>query len=103
MLASSVRAPPQTPCPRRPARRTVERMGDTGGVLECVGRGDGSGCPYGAVLTIDAGIPEYRCDDCRHYWELDFTQPGRRPVVDDGLTRPVGDPDEAAHRGGTAA
>jgi hypothetical protein len=45
---------------------------------ECVGRGDGSGCPYGAVFTIDAGIPEYRCDSCRHYWELDETEPARR-------------------------
>ncbi|EFL29609.1 conserved hypothetical protein [Streptomyces viridochromogenes DSM 40736] len=76
-------------------------MGHIGG-LECVGRGDGCGCPQGAVLTIDAGIAVYRCDDCRHYWGLDETEPGRRPVVDDGLTRPAGDPDEAAHRG-TAA
>jgi hypothetical protein len=76
-------------------------MGDTW-EQECVGRGDGSDCPYGAVLTIDAGIPEYRCDDCRHHWGLDDLEPGRRPVEDDGLTRPLGDPDEAGHRG-TAA
>ncbi|PTH84391.1 hypothetical protein C9J60_31765 [Streptomyces sp. A244] len=75
-------------------------MGDTG-EAECVGRGDGR-CPQGAVLTIDAGIGEYRCDDCRHYWGLDETEPGRRPEADDGPTRPWGDPDEAGHRG-TAA
>lgn len=75
-------------------------MGDTRGELECVGRGDGP-CPYGAVLTIDAGIVEYRCDDCRHYWELDETEPGRRVVDDDGLTRPMGDPREAGQ--GSAA
>ncbi|MFF7190531.1 hypothetical protein ACFZAR_36170 [Streptomyces sp. NPDC008222] len=76
-------------------------MGDTK-EQECVGRGDGSGCPHGAVLTIDAGIPEYRCDSCRHFWELDETEPGRRLAVDDGVTRPLGYPDEAGHRG-TAA
>jgi hypothetical protein len=68
---------------------------------ECVGRGDGSGCPYGAVLTIDAGIAVYRCDDCRHYWELDETEPGRRADEDDGRTRPLGDPREVGP--GTAA
>jgi hypothetical protein len=77
-------------------------MGDTGGVLECVGRGDGSGCPNGEVLTVDAGLAVYRCDDCRHHWGLDATEPGRRMVVDDGLTRPMGDPDEAGHRGSAA-
>lgn len=77
-------------------------MGDTGGVLECVGRGDGSDCPYGAVLTVDAMVPEYRCDDCREDWRLDDTEPGRRPVADGGLTQPMGDPDEAAHRGSAA-
>jgi hypothetical protein len=75
-------------------------MGDTRD-LECVGRGDGRACPHGAVL-VDVEVPVYRCDDCRHYYELDETEPGRRPVVDDGLTRPLGDPDEAGHRG-TAA
>jgi hypothetical protein len=53
------------------------------------------------VLTIDAGIVEYRCDDCRHYWELDETEPGRRAAADDGPTLPVGDPREAGP--GTAA
>ncbi|MFF6952842.1 hypothetical protein ACFZAD_29820 [Streptomyces iakyrus] len=54
------------------------------------------------MLTIEAGIGDYRCNDCRHYWGLDETEPDRRPEADDGLTRPLGDPDEAAHRG-TAA
>lgn len=68
---------------------------------ECAGRGDGSDCPYGAVLTLDAGIPEYRCDDCRHFWDLDATQPERRAAEDEGETRPLGDPGEAGP--GTAA
>jgi hypothetical protein len=79
-------------------RRTVERMGDTR-ELECVGRGDGSACPYGVVLTtepetIHSETPVYRCDDCRHYWELDETEPGRRAGADDSLSRPMGDPRE---------
>ncbi|MER6847511.1 hypothetical protein AB0A81_34580 [Streptomyces flaveolus] len=65
-----------------------------------MGRGDGSGCPYGAVLTVDTDV-EYRCDDCRHHWELDETEPDRRVREDDALTRPLGDPGEAGH--GTAA
>ncbi|MER6346549.1 hypothetical protein ACWC10_16625 [Streptomyces sp. NPDC001595] len=70
-------------------------MGDAGELeLDCVGRGDGSGCPHHAVLLIDVGIAEYRCDDCRHYWELDETEPGRRPDPEDSLTRPLGDPGE---------
>lgn len=69
-------------------------MADTW-VQECVGRGDGAGCPHGAVLTIDAGIPQYRCDDCRHFWELDETEPDRRAEADDGLTQPIGDPRDA--------
>ncbi|MFE6412582.1 hypothetical protein ACFVOR_37245 [Streptomyces sp. NPDC057837] len=70
-------------------------MGDTR-ELECAGPGDGR-CPTGEVLTIDAGLTEYRCDDCRHYYDLDATEPGRRPQPDDGLTRPLGDPGEAGH------
>lgn len=91
---------PRVPSPpARPAHRTVEHVANTW-EQECAGRGDGSRCPHGAVLTIDAGIPEYRCDDCRHHWELDATQPERRTPEDDGATRPTGDPGEA---GGTAA
>ncbi|KUN81027.1 hypothetical protein AQJ66_25210 [Streptomyces bungoensis] len=75
-------------------------MGDTW-VQECAGRGDGDRCPYGAVVTIDAGILVYRCDDCREHWEFDETEPGRRAGADDGVTRPLGDPREAGP--GTAA
>ncbi|MGW2485703.1 hypothetical protein ACWCV9_00595 [Streptomyces sp. NPDC001606] len=75
-------------------------MGDTW-EQECAGRGDGSRCPHGAVLRTDAGSAEYRCDDCRDYWELDETEPWRRVADDDGLTRPLGDPREAGP--GTAA
>jgi len=63
-----------------------------------VGRGDGTDCPNGE----DAVAEGPWCEECRHSWELDATEPGRRPVVDDGLTRPMGDPDEAAHRGSAA-
>ncbi|MFE4668234.1 hypothetical protein ACFRI7_30025 [Streptomyces sp. NPDC056716] len=69
-------------------------MGDTQ-EQECAGRGDGSACPYGAVLTIDVGPVEYRCDECRHHWELDETEPGRRASAEDTLTQPLGDPGEA--------
>jgi hypothetical protein len=74
-------------------------MGATGR-SECVGRGDGSGCPYGAVPTVGTG-GECRCDDCRHHWELDETEPDRRLGEDEAPTRPLGDPGEAGH--GTAA
>ncbi|MFH8974306.1 hypothetical protein [Streptomyces sp. NPDC017890] len=77
-------------------RRTVDGMGDAE-ELECAGHEDGSGCPYGVVLVIDARVVEYRCDDCRHYWELDETEPGRRARQDDAPTRPMGDPGEAGH------
>jgi acetyl-CoA carboxylase beta subunit len=63
-----------------------------------VGRGDGTDCPNGEDAVVD-GI---RCEECRHHWELDATERGRRLVVDDGLTRPMGDPDEAGHRGSAA-
>ncbi len=98
MPQASARAPPQALFRARQAARRVARMGDTW-EQECAGRGDGADCPVGAVLTVDAGIAVYRCDDCRHHWELDATEPGRRPGEDDdGLTRPLGEPDEAGHR-----
>lgn len=65
-------------------------MGDTWDV--CAGRGDGTDCPNGEDEVLVDGI---RCEECRHHWELDETVRGRRPVVDDGLTRPHGDPREA--------
>ncbi|WP_448318217.1 hypothetical protein [Streptomyces sp. CO7] len=52
-------------------------MGDTW-TQECAGRGDDTRCPHGETLTIDAGLDEYRCDDCRHHWELDELEPSRR-------------------------
>lgn len=75
-------------------------MGDTR-ERECAGRGDDSRCPHGAVAVAGAGVPVFRCEECRSYWELDETEPWRRVVDDDGLTRPIGDPGEAGH--GTAA
>ena len=90
-------APPQAPSPTAGARRTVERMGDLR--EPCVGRGDGTDCPNGEVLEPDADGP--RCEECRHHWELDETERGRRLPVDEGLTRPLGDPREAGP--GTAA
>jgi hypothetical protein len=64
----------------------------------CVGRGDGTDCPNGEDRDLVDGV---RCEECRHHYELDATEPGRRPVVDDGLTRPMGDPREVGP--GTAA
>ncbi len=75
-------------------RRTVERMGDTREA--CAGRGDGTDCPNAEDEVLVDGV---RCEECLYYWELDATAPERRLVTDDGLTRPMGDPDEAAHRG----
>ena len=66
-------------------------MGDTG-EQACAGRGDGTDCPNAEDLVLVDGV---RCEECRHHWELDETERGRRPVVDEGLTRPVGDPGEA--------
>jgi hypothetical protein len=74
-------------------------MGDTGNT-RCVGRGDGTDCPNGEDL--DTGAEGPRCEECQHHYERDTTEPGRRPMVDDGLTRPMGDPDEAGHRGSAA-
>lgn len=70
-------------------------MGDTR-EQACVGRGDGTDCPNGEDAVTDGP----RCEECQHHWELDATEPWRRPVGDDGLTRPMGDPQEA---GGAAA
>ncbi|MER8222549.1 hypothetical protein ABTZ58_18535 [Streptomyces sp. NPDC094143] len=59
-----------------------------------MGRGDGTDCPNGEVLDVAEGP---RCEECRHHWELDGTEPARRMVEDDGLTPPVGSPGEAGH------
>jgi hypothetical protein len=64
----------------------------------CVGRGDGTDCPNGEDETLVDGV---RCEECQHHYDLDSTEPSRRAAVDDGLTRPMGDPREAGH--GTAA
>lgn len=64
-------------------------MGDITEV--CAGRGDGTDCPNGETETLTDGV---RCEECRHYWELDELEPSRRAVVDDGPTRPLEDPQE---------
>lgn len=84
---------PSAPSPAGPVGRTVEDMGD--GEEACAGRGDGTDCPNGEVLDVAVEGP--RCEECRHYWELDGTEPARRTVEDDGPTRPVGSPGEAGH------
>lgn len=66
-------------------------MGNGGNA--CVGRGDGTDCPNGEDAVQDGP----RCEECLHFWELDDAEPGRRAVVDDGLTLPVGDPREGGH------
>ncbi|MFG3013688.1 hypothetical protein ACGFZB_25220 [Streptomyces cinerochromogenes] len=65
-------------------------MGDTWEA--CAGRGDGTDCPNGEVFEPGGGP---RCEECQYFWELDETEPGRRAVQDDGVTRPLGDPREA--------
>lgn len=72
-------------------------MGDTR-QHACVGRGDGTDCPNGEDQVLVDGV---RCEECSHHWDLDEHVPSRRAVVDDGLTRPIGDPQEAGP--GTAA
>ncbi|WP_345595019.1 hypothetical protein [Streptomyces marokkonensis] len=67
----------------------------------CAGRGDGSDCPNGEVLPTGPGPGEVRCEECRHHWEMDTMEPGRRTAPDEGLTQPMGDPRETGH--GTAA
>lgn len=59
----------------------------------CVGRGDGTDCPNGEFFDDVADGP--RCEECRHHWELDETEQGRRPRVDGELTEAAGDPGEA--------
>lgn len=88
---------PPAPSRSGPGRRTVERMGVSGEA--CEGRGDGTDCPNGEVLDVAADGP--RCEECRHHWELDGTEPERRVVEDEGPTRPLGAPGEAGH--GSAA
>ena len=66
-------------------------MGDTT-EQACVGRGDGTDCPNGETEVLVDGV---RCEECHHHYGLDETEPGRRTVPDDGLTRPLGDPREA--------
>ncbi|MFB7738308.1 hypothetical protein ACFC08_28750 [Streptomyces sp. NPDC056112] len=58
-----------------------------------MGRGDGTDCPNGETAAVDGA----RCEECRHHWELDETEPGRRLPVDEEVTVPVGDPGEAGH------
>ncbi|WP_432185463.1 hypothetical protein [Streptomyces tendae] len=70
-------------------------------VQACAGRGDGSDCPNGETNETGVLVDGVRCEECLHYWELDQTEPTRRLVVEDGLTRPMGDPREAGP--GTAA
>ncbi|MET8573142.1 hypothetical protein [Streptomyces sp. NPDC004783] len=72
-------------------------MGDTGEQV-CAGRGDGTDCPNGEDEALVDGV---RCEECRHHYELDETEPGRRADAEGGLTRPTGEPREAGH--GTAA
>ncbi|WP_191890049.1 hypothetical protein [Streptomyces griseoaurantiacus] len=67
-------------------------------VRACAGRGDGTDCPNGETDVLVDGV---RCEECRHHWELDQTEPARRLVLEEGLTRPHGDPREAGP--GTAA
>jgi hypothetical protein len=61
-------------------------MGDTS--ERCAGRGDGTDCPNGEDEVLVDGV---RCEECRHHWELDHLESGRRAVTDDGLTMPLGD------------
>ncbi|MET9188593.1 hypothetical protein [Streptomyces tendae] len=70
-------------------------------VQACTGRGDGSDCPNGETEEAGVLVDGVRCEECRHHYELDQTEPTRRLPLDEGLTRPNGDPREAGP--GTAA
>ncbi|MFD8153243.1 hypothetical protein ACFV28_21170 [Streptomyces sp. NPDC059720] len=61
----------------------------------CAGRGDGTDCPNGEVLDVRVDGP--RCEECRHHWELDCTEPGRRAAEDGEVGPPPGLPDEGGH------
>ncbi|MGY4996811.1 hypothetical protein [Streptomyces sp. 900105245] len=65
----------------------------------CAGRGDGTDCPNGEDEVLIAGA---RCEECLFDWELDASDPERRLVTDEGLTRPRGDPREAGGPGAAA-
>lgn len=70
-------------------------------VQACAGRGDGTDCPNGETDVTGVLVDGVRCEECAHHYGLDETEPARRAAVDEGLTRPVGDPWEAGP--GTAA
>jgi hypothetical protein len=73
-------------------------MGDSG-QRECVGRNDETQCRNEGVVQVLPG--HWVCEQCLEHVGLDHLVQGRGGP-DDGLTRPMGDPDEAGHRG-TAA
>ncbi|MGS2592042.1 hypothetical protein [Streptomyces hebeiensis] len=73
-------------------------MGDT---RETACTSCGARAPTESMVEIDDD--HHQCESCHERHLEDFLIPERAPVSDDTLTRPLGDPDEAAHRHGSAA
>ncbi|MEV4975561.1 hypothetical protein [Streptomyces scopuliridis] len=57
-----------------------------------------------AETMVEVDTEHYQCETCHERRLQDALIPERAPTEDDSITRPIGgDPDEAAHRHGTAA
>ncbi|MCA1223332.1 hypothetical protein [Streptomyces sp. 8L] len=72
-------------------------MGDDGNIVDCAAGGCDHRGPRETMVELDGGM--WQCEDCTAAvmarGELDGLLPRDRAT----LTRPNGDPDEAAHRG----
>jgi hypothetical protein len=60
------------------------------------------GCPNGGIWLVDEQRPDWLriCNHHRDQHLMDVHVRERQRRADDSLTRPIGDPDEAMHRGG---
>jgi hypothetical protein len=69
-------------------------MGDMCGYRVCAS----CGCRAPAEELVEVDDEHHQCEKCHEAVLMDWFIPERAPVSDDTITRPNGDPDEAAHR-----
>jgi hypothetical protein len=74
-------------------------MGDIGGERVCASCGKRAA----ADALVEVDDEHYQCEACHDSVLTDGLIEERAAVGDDTITRPIGDPDEAAHRRGEAA
>jgi hypothetical protein len=60
---------------------------------------DNDDCPREAIWEVLEKPPMHLCNQCRDELFKNLTLLERIGRSDDSLTRPIGDPDEAMHRG----